>query len=207
MIKALRIILLSIAILTASLASYSFSDTGTTNTVVSGKEMVRGKKNAPVTIIEYASFTCPHCATFHRDIFPKLEKEYIQTGKVRFVYREVYFDAPGLWAALVARCGGEDRYFGIIKLLYEKQKLWSLPTSQEKIVSELLIIARQAGLNDLQTTSCLKDSEAAQSLVKDFQRNVKNDNISSTPSFLINEKLFNNISFEDIKAEIDSSFN
>ena len=122
MIKALRIILLSIAILTASLASYSFSDTGTTNTVVSGKEMVRGKKNAPVTIIEYASFTCPHCATFHRDIFPKLEKEYIQTGKVRFVYREVYFDAPGLWAALVARCGGEDRYFGIIKLLYEKQK-------------------------------------------------------------------------------------
>ena len=75
------------------------------------EDMIKGASDAKVTIIEYASFTCPHCATFHKDIFPKLKKEYIDTGKVKFIYREVYFDAPGLWAGLLARCVSSEKIF------------------------------------------------------------------------------------------------
>ncbi len=89
-------------------------------------EMEKGSKDAPVTIVEYASFTCPHCASFHKDVFKKIEKEYIEKGYVKFIYREIYFDAPGLWAGLIARCNDNSRYFGIINLLYEKQELWTM---------------------------------------------------------------------------------
>ena len=68
------------------------------------QDMIIGRDSAKVTVVEYASFTCPHCATFHREVFPKLKEEYLDTGKVKFIYREVYFDAPGLWAGLLARC-------------------------------------------------------------------------------------------------------
>ena len=78
-----------------------------------------GEADAPVTIVEYASFTCPHCAHFHDDVFKKLKADYIDTGKVQFVYREVYFDRYGLWAAMMARCGGEMRYFGITDMLFD----------------------------------------------------------------------------------------
>ena len=85
-------------------------------------DMVMGAADAPVEIIEYASFTCPHCANFHATTYPLLKADYIDTGKVRFVYREVYFDRFGLWASMIARCGGEMRFFGMAELIYEKQK-------------------------------------------------------------------------------------
>ena len=88
------------------------------------EEMVLGSPDAPVTMIEYASFTCPHCAAFHGDQFQRLKEEYIDTGKVQFIYREVYFDRFGLWASMVARCGGEMRFFGISSMLYEQQQEW-----------------------------------------------------------------------------------
>ena len=81
-------------------------------------ELVLGNPDAKVTVTEYASYTCPHCATFHRDVFKPLLRDYIEPGRIRFVYREVFFDRFGLWAAMVARCGGEERYFGIADLLY-----------------------------------------------------------------------------------------
>ena len=88
-------------------------------------DMVMGAADAPVEIIEYASFTCPHCANFHANIYPLLKADYIDTGKVRFVYREVYFDRFGLWASMIARCGGEMRFFGMAELIYEKQREWT----------------------------------------------------------------------------------
>ena len=83
-----------------------------TSTIV---EMTMGNKNAKVTFIEYASFTCPHCASFHKDQFKQLKADYIDTGKVHFVYRDVYFDQFGLWAALVARCGGPGAFLWHIR--------------------------------------------------------------------------------------------
>src|SRR5690606_29582376 len=87
-------------------------------------ELVLGNKDATVTLTEYASYTCPHCANFHSSVFKELKRDYIDTGKIKFVYREVFFDRPGLWAAMVARCGGDMRYFGIQEMLYAQQKDW-----------------------------------------------------------------------------------
>jgi len=82
--------------------------------------MVIGDADAPIEMIEYASFTCPHCARFHADVYPLLKADYIDSGKVKFIYREVYFDRFGLWASMIARCGGEARFFGLSNLIYEK---------------------------------------------------------------------------------------
>ena len=84
--------------------------------------MTLGAEDAPVEVIEYASFTCPHCANFHETVFDQLKANYIDTGKVKFTYREVYFDKYGMWASLIARCGDDpDRFFGITDMLYSTQ--------------------------------------------------------------------------------------
>ena len=111
-------------------------------------EMVLGNADAPITIVEYASFTCPHCAHFHETVFKDLKKDYIDTGKVKFVYREVFFDRYGLWAAMVARCGGETRYFGINAMLFEQQKTWAGTDDPATAVENLKKIGRTAGMDD-----------------------------------------------------------
>jgi len=88
-----------------------------TSTIV---EMVQGAEDAPVTIVEYASYTCPHCANFHAGPYKQLKKDYIDTGKVKFIYREVYFDRYGLWASMVARCSGPEKFFGITDLILKR---------------------------------------------------------------------------------------
>ena len=96
--------------------------------------MVIGDPDAPVKVVEYASMTCPHCARFHRDVFGKIKANYIETGKVFFEVRDVYFDRYGLWAAMISRCAGAERYFGIADLFYDKQGDWSrLPEPAEAI--------------------------------------------------------------------------
>ena len=167
-------------------------------------EIIKGDKNAPITLIEYASYTCPHCATFHKEVFKKIEKNYIETGKIRFIYREIYFDAPGLWAGLIARCKNNSRFFGIVDLLYQKQDDWALANSEKNIVEELIIIAKQAGIEKKEALNCLNDKEKALSLVDFMKINVERDNITSTPSFLINGELFSNMSYEELKENIDN---
>ena len=167
-------------------------------------EIIKGDKNAPITLIEYASYTCPHCATFHKEVFKKIEKNYIETGKIRFIYREIYFDAPGLWAGLIARCKNNSRFFGIVDLLYQKQDDWALANSEKNIVEELIIIAKQADIKKKEALNCLNDKKKALSLVDFMKINVERDNITSTPSFLINGDLFSNMSYEELKENIDN---
>ena len=88
-------------------------------------EMSMGPDNAPVTMIEYSSLGCPHCAAFHRDILPKIKKEYIDTGKVRLVYRDFPLGTPALAASMIARCAGRDKFFGFIEIIYRSQDQWS----------------------------------------------------------------------------------
>ena len=95
-------------------------------------EMTMGEPDAPVTLVEYAMFTCPHCAAFNQDVFPRLKEEYIDTGKVRLVFREVYFNKPSLWAAMIARCAPADRYFGIADVLFETQATWARPRATSR---------------------------------------------------------------------------
>ncbi len=167
------------------------------------KDMVIGAEDAPVTIIEYASFTCPHCATFHENTFSKIKANYIDSGKVRFIYREVYFDRPGLWAGMVARCGGDMRYFGIVDMLFEKQRDWISGGEPAKIVASLRKIGLTSGLSNEALDACLADGDHAQALVANFEKNTKADDITATPSFVINGEKYSNMSYADFAKVID----
>ena len=133
--------------------------------VVEVKDFSLGAPDAKVKITEYASFTCPHCAHFHETNMAKLKAEYIDTGKVQFTYREVYFDRYGLWAAMIARCGGEMKYFGISDILFDTQKDWAASDDPKVVVENLKKIGRTAGLDDAQMDACLKDKATAGALV------------------------------------------
>ena len=168
-------------------------------------DMSVGSPNASVTLIEYASFTCPHCAEFHNDVFPSLKKEYIDTNKVKFIYREVYFDAAGLWAGLLARCAEKEKYFGIVKLLYNKQKKWAFASSEKEILNELASIGRQIGINEIQFKDCLSNKDKALNLVQAYQENAKKDEITSTPSLVIENVVYKNMPYKEIKLEIEKA--
>ncbi len=168
-------------------------------------EMVAGNPDAEVEIVEYASFTCPHCATFHQGAYKQLKEEYIDTGKIRFVYREVYFDRFGLWASLVARCGGPERFFGMVDLIYADQAGWSRAGDPAAIVEELRKIGRLAGLDNDTLEACLQDGDQAQALVAWYQQNAEADGIDSTPSFVINGEKYSNMSYADMKEIIEEA--
>ena len=166
-------------------------------------DIVLGDENAPVTIVEYASFTCPHCAAFHVNTFPKLKEAYIDTGKVRFILREVYFDRFGLWASMAARCSGKDGFYPMADQFLKTQQSWAR-VEQDKIAGEIKKIARLNGVTEEQFNACLSDQDYAKSLVDAYQTNAKADEVTSTPTFLINgEKESGNKPFEDLAPLID----
>jgi protein-disulfide isomerase len=172
-----------------------------TSTIV---EMVQGAEDAPVEIIEYASYTCPHCANFHQGAYKQLKKDFIDTGKVKFTYREVYFDRYGLWASMVARCAGPEKFFGITDLLYEGQSEWTRAGGPAEIVDELRKIGRLAGIDNDQLEACLQDGTRAQTLVAWYQENAERDGIQATPTFVVNGKKVENQPYDDFKTLIEA---
>ncbi|WP_066704654.1 DsbA family protein [Celeribacter ethanolicus] len=168
-------------------------------------ELTLGDKDAPVEMIEYASYTCPHCATFHKTVFEPLKKEYIDTGKVRFVYREVYFDKFGLWASMVARCGGEMRYFGVQKMLYDEQSDWIAGGRDTmQIVENLRKIGKRAGLTEENLDVCLNDGDMAEKLYAKFTAEMEEYDIDATPSLVIDGEKHSNMSYADLKKILDA---
>ena len=165
--------------------------------------MILGEEAAPVTVVEYASLTCPHCARFHTDVFGKLKANYIETGKVRFEVRDVYFDRYGLWAAMVARCGGAERYFGITDILFRKQAEWSRLSDPSEAIAAMYAIGRQAGLDNATMEACVQDQAWAEALVTEFQKNMEEDEVQGTPTFFINGEKAENMGYEDFAARLD----
>lgn len=164
-------------------------------------DVVMGDANASVTVIEYASFTCPHCAAFHAVTWPKFKENYIDTGKVKFIMREVYFDPYGLWASMVARCGGESVFYPIVDQLLKKQNTW---TRAGDIAAEIQKIGQLNGLSGSQMHACLTDRPYAEKLVERYQTNAQEHGIQSTPSFIINGDLHSgNMAYEEFAALID----
>ena len=167
-------------------------------------EMSKGDDNATVVFVEYASLTCPACAAFHSNVYPKLNKEYIETGKIKFIHREIYFDRAGLWAALTARCTNVvKRYFGMLDLLYSEQPIWSRSDTSDEIVNALLRISAKSGIEKGRAISCLEDQEKALALVNQYKIYVNDDGIESTPTFVINGKKYTNRPYEDIRKIIE----
>ncbi len=170
-------------------------------------EMSLGNPDATVTVIEYASFTCPHCAAFHADGFKKLKADFIDTDKINFIYREVYFDRFGLWASIVARCGegAENRYFGISDMIYDQQSVWARQEDPSEIVGSLRKFGKTAGLTDVQLDQCLTDGDNAQALYALWQKRSEEDDINSTPTFIIDGKKYSNMPYDEMKPIIDAA--
>ncbi|MDR5653579.1 DsbA family protein [Ruixingdingia sedimenti] len=166
-------------------------------------ELVLGNPDAKVTVTEYASFTCPHCATFHGTVFKELKRDYIDTGKIRFVYREVFFDRYGLWAAMMARCGGEARYFGIAEILYAGQRDWAGSNDAGVVMDNLRRIGRTAGMTDEQLDACMQDGAMAQAMVAKFQADTEADKVDSTPSLIIDGEKHGNMSYAALSKILD----
>ncbi|MEM9497109.1 MAG: DsbA family protein [Pseudomonadota bacterium] len=167
-------------------------------------EMTMGSDDSPVTIVEYASFTCPHCARFHEEQFKQLKADYIDTGKVHFIYRDVYFDRFGLWAAMIARCAGPERFFGISDILYAEQSDW-IGSGQDpvEVSNNLRRIGRVAGLDEAQLEACLSDADKARTLTAWYQKNAEADDVNSTPTLIINGQKHSNMSYSQLKELLD----
>ena len=147
---------------------------------------IQGQADAPVTIVEYASMTCPHCSHFHETTYPEMKKKYIDTGKVRFVFREFPLDPLALAASMLARCAGKDRYFPLIDAFFAQQKDWVV----QKPLQPMFAIAKQAGFTQQSFDQCLANHQMEQSIVEERTRATQKFNVNSTPTFFINGKTF-----------------
>ncbi|MFV0382862.1 DsbA family protein [Paracoccus sp. (in: a-proteobacteria)] len=192
---------LALALASPALAQTAPAETATE--VQIQPDVTMGAEDAPLTIIEYASFTCGHCAAFHDENLPKLKAEYIDTGKVRFIQRDVYFDPVGLWAGILARCGGDDKYYAVSDMLFDEQRSWLGGGSGDEIAANLRKIGLKAGMTDEQMTACWDDKAKAESLIATYQKNATADKIEATPSFVIGGELVSNESWDAMKKIID----
>jgi protein-disulfide isomerase len=155
--------------------------------VADGGDMELGNPNAPVTLIEYASATCSHCARFDRDVFPTLKARYIDTGKIHYVFREFLTPPVPVAAAafVLARCAGKDKYFQVVEAVFRSQEeMFATQDSR----TPLLRIAKSMGMTEDSFNTCLSDTAALDGVQKRADRGVTEDKIEGTPTFIVNGK-------------------
>ena len=162
-------------------------------------ELVLGKADAPVTIIEYASMTCPHCANFHATTFPKLKEKYIDTGKVRFIFREFPLDPLAAAGSMLARCAGEDKAMSLIDVLFDKQREWAV----RQPLPPLLAIAKQAGFTQASFEQCLANQKLLDDIDVGRRRAMEKFGVNSTPTFFINGKIQRgSLTIEEVEKQL-----
>ena len=163
-------------------------------------DVVLGSEKAPVTVIEYASMTCPHCAHFSTATFPELQKRYIDTGKVRFIFREFPFDALAAAGFMLARCAGKDKFMAVVETLFAKQSEWMV----QKPVPPLMNIAKQFGFTQESFDKCLANQQVLDGIQNVRDRAAEKLGVNSTPTFFINgKKLVGDQSIDAIAKEIE----
>jgi protein-disulfide isomerase len=171
---------------------------------VSLPDMALGPASAAVTITEYASMTCPHCAAFNKDVFPKIKSEYVDTGKVRYVFREFPLDIKAAAGSMLARCIAKDdsgKYFAVIDMLFKQQNDWVLKNTAETLTR----IGKQAGLSQEAVEACLKDQALLDKIAADQKYASEVLKVDSTPTFFINgDKIKGEASFEEFDKRIKS---
>ena len=151
---------------------------------VSLPDMALGPVKAPITITEYASMSCPHCAAFEENVFPMLKSNYIDTGKVRFVFREFPIDIKAAAGSMLARCianGDSEKFFGVIDLLFKQQDRLMAETKDT-----LKLIGKQAGLSEQAVETCEKNQALLDKLAADQKYALDTLKVDSTPTFFVN---------------------
>jgi protein-disulfide isomerase len=146
-------------------------------------DLALGSASAPVTIVEYASMTCSHCAAFHEETWPKLKAKYVDSGKVRFILREFPLDPLAAAGSMLARCAGPDRRNAIVDLLYTQQKNWAFV---DKPLDALAGLVKQAGVSQADFNSCLKDQALLSQVYQTREDASKKFKVNSTPTFFVN---------------------
>ena len=161
-------------------------------------EMAIGTDSAPITVIEYASMTCPHCAHFSETTFPELKKRYIDTGKVRFIFREFPLDRLAFAGFLLARCVPSDKYFPMIETLFAQQRDWVVQSP----LQPMRAIAKQAGVSQEAFDACLEDRKLIEGIEKVRSQAADKFGVNSTPTFFVNGKrLPGALSIEEMEKE------
>ncbi len=171
---------------------------------VSLPDMALGPANATVTITEYASMTCPHCAAFNETVFPKIKSEYIDTGKVRYVFREFPLDIKAAAGSMLSRCIAKEdgaKYFAVTDMLFKQQNDWVMKNTTETLTR----IGKQAGLSQQAVEDCLKDQALLDKIAADQKYAAEVLKVDSTPTFFLNgEKIKGETSFEEFDKRIKS---
>lgn len=152
-------------------------------------DLVLGNADAPITVVEYASLTCGHCAAFHNKVLPTLKEKYVDTGKVRFIMREFPLDNLAAAASMLARCAGDGKSFALISALFAKQDDWAFVRGDPK--PQLFKLAQQAGFTQESFEKCLTDQKLLEDVSTIRSRAVEAFGVSSTPTFFINGKKLN----------------
>ena len=166
-------------------------------------EMAIGDKDAPVTMVEYSSLGCPLCAAFHKDTLPRIKKEYIDTGKVRLVYRDFPLGTPALAAAMIARCAGPKKFFGFIEILFLSQAQWAKSRPPLDALSK---VARFGGLSQADVDACLKYQPLLEFIRQDALVAQETYKINSTPYFVVGTTVISgNQPFEEFKKVLDKA--
>lgn len=168
-------------------------------------DIVMGDPNAPVTVIEYASMTCPHCAAFHADTLPALKEQYIETGQVKYILRAFPLDNLAAAAFMLARCVDEDSYYPFIDMLFEKQSQWA---NADEPLAELRQVTKVAGFTEDKFNRCIRDQQTLDYIQQVRDNGNQQYDIRSTPTLIVNgQKLEGNQSISQLKAVIDPLLN
>jgi protein-disulfide isomerase len=171
---------------------------------VSLPDMALGPADAKVTITEYASMTCPHCAAFNADVFPKIKSEFIDTGKIRYIFREFPLDIKAAAGSMLSRCiakGDAAKYFAVTDLLFRQQNDWVVKNTTETLGR----IGKQAGLSQQEVEACLKDQSLLDKIAADQKYASDVLKVDSTPTFFLNgEKIKGETSFDEFSKKINA---
>lgn len=168
---------------------------------VTAEDRILGRADAPVTIVEYASFTCSHCARFHADIVPGLKKTYIDTGKARLVFRDFPLDRIAFAASVVARCSAGNRYFGFVDLLFKEQPRW---VGAQNPMAALGGLAMLAGVSKKKLETCTQDEKLQKAVLQQRLTGSQKYKVDSTPTLIVNgAKYGGDLTLEQLGAVID----
>ena len=144
--------------------------------------------------------TCNHCATFHKEIYPEIKKNFIDTNKIKFIYRDFPLDKQALFASVLAKCAPKEKYFDFVKLILNTQKKWI--SNDDSFIEKLTNIGKLAGLKEDKINSCFTDEKLVDEIIKTRTLAEEKYNINSTPSFIINEKKYSAMSYENFEKII-----
>ncbi len=192
----------AVSILTVVILSLTLAACDESTETMLLEDRVLGDPNAPITIIEYASLTCSHCATFHKDTLPRLKREWLDTGRAKLVYRDFALDKNAATAAMIARCAPEEEYFRLLGVLFRRQAAWSRMDDPLPVLAQ---IAGSRGLSRADIDACLDDDDLVDGVLQMRLVGQDQHGVNSTPTFIVGERMVRGaVSFADFDAILRS---